>query len=69
MRPCYYINDPVAGRVLIPGCWGRVVGPYCTCPTKRRRKDLDERVSILEQEIADLKAKEGGRWPIFWPLC
>ena len=60
MRPCYYINDPVAGRVLIPGCWGSAIyGKInCTCGIKRQKKELEEKVEELTIRIARLEGRQ-----------
>jgi len=53
---CHYINDKIAGRVLIPGCMGTAVHndkSYCTCHVSH--KSMEERVSKLEDEIKQLK--------------
>lgn len=58
MDRCYYVNDPVAGRVLIPGCWGSVVG-HCTCGPKKSRKNLEREVEELKARVAALEASPG----------
>ena len=61
-RPCYYIRDPEAGRVLIPGCMGAAVYGIggCTCPKpprpQREGPAIEGRVEKLEREIAELRA-------------
>ena len=53
---CHYINDRIAGRILIPGCMGVAVSNDigdCTCGATH--KGMEERVSKLEDEIRQLK--------------
>jgi len=53
---CHYINDKIAGRVLIPGCMATAIHNdefYCTCHF--RNKGMDERLEKLEEETKKLK--------------
>jgi len=49
---CHYVNDSIAGRVLIPGCMGAAVHGKdgCTC---NRRETIQEHIVRLEREIAE----------------
>ena len=62
MMYCHYVNDKIAGRVLIPGCWGAVIhGKHaCTCDHTRAKKELEERVSNLEKIVAEMRKKIAG---------
>lgn len=59
---CHYVNDKIAGRVLIPGCWGAVIHgkDACTCDHGRAKMELEQRVSKLEQIVAELKKENAG---------
>ena len=55
---CYYTHDKIAGRVLIPGCMAVAISndkSDCTCYHSRKHKSMEERVSMLEDEIKQLK--------------
>lgn len=54
---CHWEHDPEIGRWFYPGCMGGAVyGPrHCTCGPKPRRRDLEQRVAILETELKKLK--------------
>lgn len=61
---CYFTNDSIAGRVLIPGCWGAAVYQdlsYCTCPPRNKRDEIEAlkyQIEKLENRILELeKAK------------
>jgi len=55
---CHYIYDKIAGKVLIPGCWGTVHSndiKDCYCNSLSGYIGYEERISKLEQEVKDLK--------------
>ena len=58
---CHYINDPEAGRVLIPGCMGTAaLGLHrCTCYNGKGKYKLtpEEKIKELEEEVKALKEK------------
>lgn len=54
---CRYVNDPIAGRVLIPGCMGVAVHndmSYCTCKSNNSESHED-RIDKLEKQVRELK--------------
>lgn len=56
---CHYVYDKIAGKVLIPGCWGVVHSndiKDCIC-RHNKHKNIEERVLKLEAIVIDLKAQ------------
>ncbi len=58
--PCHYVNDPQAGRVLIPGCMGAAVYGRrgCTCPKVGRETEMEivhKQIARLEKKIKELE--------------
>lgn len=59
---CHYIYDPVAGKVLIPGCMGTAAMgiEHCTCRTERTYADFErerynETVRTIRAENKELE--------------
>lgn len=52
---CHWVSEPGVGRVLIPGCMNRAIyGDDAICHCRPAQRD---RVSILEDRVADLAAE------------
>lgn len=58
MSYCRWINDKEIGRWHLPGCMGGAVyGPSgCTCPKRRRKKELEEVIAAMDERIKKLEA-------------
>ena len=54
---CHYVHDKIAGRVLIPGCWGTTIHGIYACTCERGPATMLQRVTKLEREIRELKQK------------
>lgn len=59
---CYYINDEIAGKVLIPECWGTVHSndmDDCYCDIFKQRKTklekLEAKIKRLENKVKKLE--------------
>lgn len=54
---CYYVNDHIAGKVLIPGCWGSAIHGIdsCTCYSIEVSPTDTEQIKQLKEEIQFLK--------------
>lgn len=52
---CHYVVDEVAGRVLIPGCWGSAVYGEGNCHCPKAGQNESEEVVQLKKEIKELK--------------
>lgn len=71
---CHYVYDTIAGKVLIPGCWGVANGDsveFCTCETSYimsfkefERKEYNEEVKKLRDEIKRLEKDNFSLWRI-----
>lgn len=64
MRKCHYIHDKIAGKVLIPGCWGTAItGRIDSCHCKRtpetfeqfEKKEFKQKLQEKEQYIKELE--------------
>lgn len=65
---CHWVraNDVPGGKFHLPGCMGGAVyGPRgCTCPPKsaaKDRKDLERRVTELEQKLERIAAQTANK--------
>jgi hypothetical protein len=54
---CYWVkdNEVPGGKYLVPGCWGSVVGPHCTCGRKGSRRELEDQVERLKERVRSLE--------------
>ena len=52
---CHWRQDPEIGAYLVPGCWGGVLGGYCSC--KASPVTLEDRIASLEAEVRLLKKR------------
>jgi len=54
---CHYVNDSIAGKVLIPGCWGTIHSKDmddCCCPVNPHLQYIEQ----LKREGKTEEAKE-----------
>ncbi|MDO6737102.1 hypothetical protein [Wenyingzhuangia sp. 2_MG-2023] len=53
---CHYIQDEIAGKVLIPGCWGTVhSNDMSDCYCDRSKKSPEQVIEDLKEQVKKLK--------------
>lgn len=59
MQYCHWYDDGDGGRVLLPGCFARLINPdvgECTCPSlEKQLADAERRIDRLTRSRASLQ--------------
>ncbi len=69
MSKCHYVTDPIAGKVLIPGCWGTIHSQDmadCYCNSPIRKAVSEKRAKAKARELGFIDDSEVAGFMACW---